>query len=102
RLRDEGRQGVQARRPRCDRMSPHWLGSIAAVLTTVAFVPQALKALRTRDTGSISLGMYATFTVGIAFWLAYGVALDSWPMIVSNAITLVLAGSILAMKLRFG
>jgi MtN3 and saliva related transmembrane protein len=83
-------------------MNPHWLGTVAAVLTTVSFVPQALKALRTRDTGSISLGMYITFTVGIAFWLAYGVALGSWPMIVSNLITLGLAGAILAMKLRFG
>jgi MtN3 and saliva related transmembrane protein len=46
--------------------------------------------------------MYATFTVGVALWLAYGVWLDSWPMIVSNIITLMLSASILAMKLRFG
>ncbi|KGQ20722.1 PQ-loop domain containing protein [Lysobacter dokdonensis DS-58] len=78
-----------------------WTGYVAATLTTVAFVPQAVKTLRTRDTRSISLHMYLVFTVGVAFWLAYGVALHSWPMIVSNTVTLGLAGTILAMKLRW-
>ena len=58
--------------------------------------------IRTRDTRGISLGMYAIFTVGVALWLAYGIALDSWPMIVANTATLLLAGTILVMKLRFG
>jgi MtN3 and saliva related transmembrane protein len=79
-----------------------WLGYVAATLTTIAFVPQALKAIRTRDTRSISLGMYLVFTVGVAFWFGYGLVLGSWPMIVSNAITFVLASVILAMKLRHG
>ncbi|HEX7768511.1 MAG TPA: SemiSWEET transporter [Dokdonella sp.] len=83
-------------------MSGHWLGAIAATLTTIAFVPQALKAIRSRETRGISLLMYATFTVGIGFWFAYGVVLQSWPMIVSNAITFALAATILALKLRFG
>lgn len=79
-----------------------WLGYIAATLTTVAFVPQALKIIRTRDTKGISLGMYVVFTVGIVFWFGYGLVLGSWPMIVSNAITFVLASVILALKLRHG
>ena len=79
-----------------------WLGYVAATLTTIAFVPQALKAIRTRDTRSISLEMYLVFTVGVAFWFGYGLVLGSWPMIVSNAITFVLASVILAMKLRHG
>jgi MtN3 and saliva related transmembrane protein len=77
-----------------------WLGYIAASLTTAAFVPQAWLTFRTRDVGGISLGMYATFTVGIALWLAYGVMLDEWPIIIANAVTLVLAALILGMKLR--
>ena len=76
-----------------------WLGTVAAVLTTAAFVPQAWLTFRTRDVSGISLGMYASFTCGIALWLAYGVLLDAWPIIVANAVTLVLAASILAMKL---
>lgn len=83
-------------------MTLEWTGYVAATLTTIAFVPQAIKTLRSRDTRSISLGMYAVFTVGIAFWLAYGIALQSWPMIVSNIITLALSGTILSMKLRYG
>ena len=83
-------------------MSGEWVGYVAAALTTVAFVPQALKTLRSRDTRSISLGMYVVFTVGLCFWLAYGIVLGSWPMIVSNIVTLVPALLILALKLRHG
>lgn len=83
-------------------MNPEWLGTIAATLTTISFVPQALKAIRSRETRGISLLMYAAFTLGIGFWFAYGVALGSWPMIVSNAITFALAATILLLKLRFG
>lgn len=83
-------------------MNLEWMGYVAATLTTLAFVPQAIKIIRTRDTGSISLGMYIVFTVGIMFWFGYGIALDSWPMIVSNAITFVLAATILGLKLRHG
>jgi len=83
-------------------MNPEWLGTAAAILTTLSFVPQAAKTIRTRETHAISLWMYVAFTLGIMFWFAYGVALHSWPMIISNAITLVLAGTILALKLRHG
>jgi MtN3 and saliva related transmembrane protein len=78
------------------------LGYIGATLTTAAFAPQAIKSIRTRDTTGMSLWMYVMFTVGVAFWLAYGIATRSWPMILSNSLTLPLAGSILALKLRHG
>ncbi len=83
-------------------MSLEWLGTVAAVLTTVSFVPQAVKTIRTRETHGISLWMYAIFTTGVAFWFGYGLVLHSWPMIVANAITFVLAATILALKLRHG
>ena len=83
-------------------MSGEWVGYVAAALTTVAFVPQALKTLRSRDTRSISLGMHVVFTVGLCFWLAYGIVLGSWPMLLSNVVTLALALVILALKLRHG
>jgi MtN3 and saliva related transmembrane protein len=83
-------------------MSGEWLGYVAATLTTLAFVPQAVKTIRSRDTHSISLGMYIVFTVGIGFWLGYGVALQSWPMIVGNVVTFALAATILVLKLRYG
>ena len=83
-------------------MNGEWLGYFAAILTTVAFVPQALKTLRTRDTRAISLGMYVVFVTGLCFWLAYGIVLGSWPMIFSNVVALVLALLILGLKLRHG
>lgn len=76
------------------------LGFIAGALTTAAFVPQVVKSWRTRDLGGVSLRMYSLFTLGVALWLAYGIAVTSWPVIVCNAITLVLAGLVLALKLR--
>ena len=83
-------------------MTGEWLGYIAATLTTLSFVPQAVQAIRSKDTRSISLPMYATFTVGVAFWLGYGVMLQSLPIIVSNVVTLGLSALILSMKLRHG
>ena len=79
-----------------------WVGSIGAVLTTLAFVPQVLRIWKTRSARDISLPMYVTFTGGVLFWLAYGVMLGSWPIIGANIITLMLALAVIAMKLKFG
>ena len=83
-------------------MSLEWMGYAAATCTTLSFVPQAMKTIRTRDTSGISLSMYVVFTVGIGFWFGYGVFLQSWPMIVSNAITFGLSSTILGLKLKHG
>jgi MtN3 and saliva related transmembrane protein len=76
------------------------IGYPAAVLTTAAFVPQAWKSWRTRDLSGISLPMYALFTLGVALWLAYGLAIGSVPIILANGVTLVLAALVLALKLK--
>jgi MtN3 and saliva related transmembrane protein len=75
-----------------------WLGYAAASFTTLSFLPQALLTLRTRDVSGISLGMYSAFTFGVALWLWYGWRLGEWPIIVANAVTLLLAAVILATK----
>ncbi|HEY1103223.1 MAG TPA: SemiSWEET transporter [Burkholderiaceae bacterium] len=77
------------------------IGYLAAGLTTLSFVPQAWMTWRSRDVRGISLGMYSVFTAGVALWLAYGVLLGAWPVVVANAITLALALSILVMTLRW-
>ena len=79
--------------------SNDWLGYAAACLTTGSFVPQALLTLRTRDVSGISLGMYASFTLGVALWLLYGLKLGEWPIVVANALTLGLAATILFTKI---
>ena len=79
-----------------------WIGFAAASLTTASFVPQAWLTFRTRDVRGISLGMYSVFTTGVALWLAYGLLLEAWPVVAANSVTLLLALSILVMKLRYG
>jgi MtN3 and saliva related transmembrane protein len=74
---------------------PDIIGSVAAFCTTVCFIPQAIKLIRTRHTEGVSLLMYIVFTIGVAFWLAYGVLLGRPPMIIANAITLMLTCAIL-------
>lgn len=83
-------------------INPDLIGSFAATLTTTAFIPQAWQVWRTRHTADISLGMYLLFTAGVALWLGYGILLAAWPIIIANCITLLLAGMVLIMKLKFG
>jgi MtN3 and saliva related transmembrane protein len=78
------------------------LGYAAAFLTSVSFIPQAIMTIRSKNTSGISRGMYAMFTLGVALWLVYGIYLESWPMIAANTVTLMLAATILALKLRYG
>ena len=77
------------------------LGYAAGFLTTIAFVPQVMKIWKTRSAHDVSLPTFVAFTIGVALWLTYGFVLKEPPMILWNAVTLVLAGAILAMKLKF-
>lgn len=76
-------------------------GFTAACLTTIAFVPQAWLTWRSRRVHDVSLGMYSILSLGQAMWLAYGVLIDAWPVIAANAVSLLLAVSILSMKIRY-
>lgn len=81
---------------------PEIIGYIAAFCTTAAFVPQVWQVWKTRSAKDISLGMYMVFVTGIAFWLVYGLLITSWPVIIANMVTFILAGCVLVMKIRFG
>ena len=78
------------------------IGYIAGILTTVAYLAQVLRTLKHRRTKDISLGMYLMLCTGIGLWLVYGIFIHSWPVIIANAVTLILSGTVLAMKIRFG
>jgi len=78
------------------------IGYLAATLTTMSFVPQAWLIFKTRDVRGISLGMYSAFTAGISLWLAYGILISAWPIVIANSITLLLAAGILGMRVWFG
>jgi MtN3 and saliva related transmembrane protein len=86
-------------------LSHRWLldgiGSLAAICTTVAFLPQLIHVWRSKSASDISLTMFLFFGFGVACWLIYGLGLGSVPMIVANAVTLVQVLIILALKLRY-
>ena len=76
------------------------IGSMAAVCTTLAFVPQVIQSWRTRDLSGISLPMYTIFTTGVLLWLIYGILIRDWPVIIANAVTAILASVVLLLKLK--
>ncbi|MDB4926236.1 SemiSWEET transporter [Mucilaginibacter sp.] len=77
------------------------IGLMAAFSTTVSFLPQAVKTIRTKDTSGISLSMYAVFTTGTFLWLIYGILSPSLPVALANAVTFLFAGIILIYKIRY-
>ena len=77
------------------------LGLVATAFTTSSFVPQVWRTWKTRDVSGISLPTYAIITVGLALWLVYGALKDDLPLIVANAVMVLLTGAITVMKLRF-
>jgi MtN3 and saliva related transmembrane protein len=78
-----------------------FIGLAAATLTTIAFVPQVVRAWRTRSTADISLPMFLILALGITLWLIYGALIRDLPLIVANLATLVLVLAILFLKLRY-
>jgi MtN3 and saliva related transmembrane protein len=76
------------------------VGALAGVLTTISFVPQVLKTWRSGSAEDLSLFMFTLFSAGLLLWLVYGIALRSLPIILANGITLVLALSIVMLKIR--
>jgi MtN3 and saliva related transmembrane protein len=87
---DEGMSGVSS-----------YIGYGAAFLTTVAYLPQVIRAWRTHSTHDVSLLMFLLMSVGVFLWLVYGLLLQDIPLIAANLVTLVLAGSILYLKIRY-
>ncbi len=80
-------------------ITPELIGYVAATLTTASFLPQAILTIKTRDTESLSLGMYSLFTLGVFCWLIYGIAIADKAIIFANSITFILAASILSFKI---
>lgn len=77
------------------------IGALAGILTTTAFLPQVIKAWKTKQTKDISLGMFAILTIGVALWLVYGILINSLPVIIANVVTFILALAILILKIKY-
>ncbi len=78
-----------------------WIGYIAGLCTTMAFLPQVIRTYKTRSAKDISLGMYLVFCFGVVMWIIYGFSIHSRSIILSNMVTIILAGGMLLMKILF-
>ncbi|MHA5065681.1 SemiSWEET transporter [Cetobacterium somerae] len=76
------------------------IGIIAAILTTIAFFPQVIQVIKSKDTKSISLTMYILFVTGVLLWVLYGFYLNDLPIIIANSIVAVASTIILCYKIR--
>ena len=77
-----------------------YLGFLAAFCTTIAFIPQAVKVYKSKHTKDISMGMFSLLNIGLVLWLWYGLIIESFPIIISNAVTIIFALYILITKIR--
>lgn len=79
----------------------NFVGLLAGIFTTIAFVPQLIKTWKTKSANDVSLGMFLIFCTGVLLWLIYGVLIAKFPVILANIVTLILASTILALKLKY-
>ena len=79
-----------------------YFGLIAGVLTTISFLPQVIKSLKTKKTGDVSVLMYVVLVIGVFLWMIYGILINDLPLILANLITFILTFSVLILKLRHG
>lgn len=77
------------------------IGLFAAACTTSAYIPQAVKVMRTKHTKDLSLGMYILIVIGLFSWLAYGIFMKNLPLILANSITLIFASITLILKIKY-
>jgi len=78
------------------------IGFMAAIGTTAAFIPQVIQSLKTKSTTDINLAMYIIFSTGVFLWLVYGLLIHSYPVILANFITLIIALAVLLTKVHYG
>jgi MtN3 and saliva related transmembrane protein len=77
------------------------VGYIAAICTTISFLPQLIRVYRLKSAHEISFTMFLIYSFGIFLWLLYGIFIRSFPIIMSNAFTLALSLAILFLKIRY-
>jgi MtN3 and saliva related transmembrane protein len=77
------------------------LGILAGTFCTVSFVPQVLKIYKTKNVSDLSIITFSMFSLGVALWMAYGIVLNDYAIIIANGITLLLSLVILCMKFKY-
>lgn len=82
--------------------SATYIGLLAAACTTIAYMPQAVKTIKSKHTKDLSLGMYVVLNLGILAWLIYGIMINDLPITIANGISIIFTGIILSLKLKHG
>ncbi|OIO20143.1 MAG: hypothetical protein CO029_03930 [Candidatus Magasanikbacteria bacterium CG_4_9_14_0_2_um_filter_41_10] len=77
------------------------IGLLAATGTTISFLPQAIKTIKTKETKDLSVGMYVVLTTGVFLWLVYGIILNDIPLIAANAVTFIFTSTILILIIKY-
>ena len=77
-----------------------WIGALAAILTSLSYIPQVRKAWPRGSTKDLSLHMLAVLTAGLLLWIVYGLLKGDWVIITANCVAAALSGSVLAFKIR--
>ncbi|PIR76406.1 MAG: hypothetical protein COU32_02215 [Candidatus Magasanikbacteria bacterium CG10_big_fil_rev_8_21_14_0_10_42_10] len=77
------------------------IGLLAATGTTISFLPQAIKTIKTKETKDLSLGMYTVLTTGVFLWLVYGIIIKDLPLIAANAVTFMFTSTILILIIKY-
>lgn len=75
------------------------IGFIAAILTSIAFIPQVIKVLKYKQTEGISLWMYLIFVSGVLCWIIYGALINDMAILLANVVTFCLALPVLIMRI---
>ncbi len=83
-------------------MNAEVIGFIAGILVAVALLPQVVKSWKTKSTQDISLSWSVTSLAGQVMWIIYGIMIGSYSLVIMSSITLVMAISVLYLKLRYG
>jgi MtN3 and saliva related transmembrane protein len=77
------------------------IGMVAAVLTTIAYIPQVVKIYRTKSARDVSFRMFSLLATGVSLWLVYGIMMRSAPLIFANFVTLALSLTVLGLKIKY-
>ncbi len=78
------------------------IGMLAAIIGTIGWLPQAMKTIRTKKTKDLSLWTNAMLLTTVSLWFVYGIAIESWPLVLGNIVSIILVGTIVVLKIRHG
>lgn len=84
-----------------EKIITDFLGYFAAIITTIAFLPQIIKTVKTKSAKDVSMGMFILFTTGVFLWIVYGILTKTYPVLIANAVIFCLALTQIILKIKY-